>query len=143
MAAVTVLYGEDATVAPDAIADRGDLWLRLDDLTRATGWVLKAEGACLGDVCVPIPEEQHGRFLRGTGDDARFNLPELARLLSMPVVADARTSTWCFGESAASRAEGADSLEAPDFRLPDLAGAMHSLSGSRGKKVFLVAWASW
>jgi peroxiredoxin len=32
---------------------------------------------------------------------------------------------------------------APDFTLPDLDGRMHSLSDYRGKKVFLLAWASW
>jgi peroxiredoxin len=35
------------------------------------------------------------------------------------------------------------SLEAPDFALPDLDGKMHSLSDYRGKKVFVVSWASW
>ena len=34
-------------------------------------------------------------------------------------------------------------LSAPDFELPDLAGHMHRLSDHRGKKVFLLAWASW
>jgi len=32
---------------------------------------------------------------------------------------------------------------APDFRLPDMNGIMHSLSSFLGKKVFLVSWASW
>ena len=32
---------------------------------------------------------------------------------------------------------------APDFTLPDLAGRSHTLSSFRGKKVFMVAWASW
>ena len=32
---------------------------------------------------------------------------------------------------------------APDFTLPDLAGQIHTLSDYRGKKVLLVAYASW
>ena len=32
---------------------------------------------------------------------------------------------------------------APDYTLPDLAGATHTLSGLRAKKVFLCTWASW
>ena len=36
-----------------------------------------------------------------------------------------------------------DSLEAPDFSLPDLEGNLHSLTDRRGKKVLLVAYASW
>ena len=41
------------------------------------------------------------------------------------------------------RADALLSLQAPDFALPDLAGNMHALSGQRGKKIFLVTWASW
>ena len=51
------------------------------------------------------------------------------------------------GESASgdSRAAHADEelTPAPDFTLPDLAGHMHSLSDYRGKKVLLIAYASW
>ena len=36
-----------------------------------------------------------------------------------------------------------DGLDAPDFALPDLDGAVHRLSDLRGKKVFLTTWASW
>jgi peroxiredoxin len=35
------------------------------------------------------------------------------------------------------------SLEAPDFTLPDLDGKTYSLSQFRGKKVLLLSWASW
>jgi peroxiredoxin len=35
------------------------------------------------------------------------------------------------------------SLRAPDFTLPDLEGRPHALFDYRGKKVFLVFWASW
>ena len=40
------------------------------------------------------------------------------------------------------RQEALASLIAPDFTLPDLDGRPHTLSAHRGKKVFLVAWAS-
>jgi hypothetical protein len=140
---VTVLYARGEARIDDALAEGGDLWLRLDDLTRASGWALKPEGACLGEVCVPLPAGRRGRFVRDDGPDARFNLPELARMLDMPVVADSTTRTWCFGESAPARGKQRESLKAPDFTLPDLEGRAHALSDYRGKKVFLVAWASW
>jgi len=46
-------------------------------------------------------------------------------------------------ESARERQAALASLEAPDFALPDPTGRMHRLSDYRGKKVFLVTWASW
>ena len=50
---------------------------------------------------------------------------------------------WSFGESAAARRSGTPSLQAPDFALPDLDGHIHRLADYRGRKVFLVFWASW
>ena len=31
----------------------------------------------------------------------------------------------------------------PDFELPDLSGTLHRLSDHRGRKVLLIAYASW
>ena len=139
-----ILYNSKDSVVDGAISDAGDLWLSLDDLERAAGWRLKPEGACLGDVCVPLPAARRQRFLRGEGtSDARFNLAELARLLGMPALHDSPTGTWCFGDRPAVRAQTMASLEAPDFALPDLTGKPHSLSDYRGQKIFMVAWASW
>ncbi|MBK7726907.1 MAG: redoxin domain-containing protein [Dehalococcoidia bacterium] len=36
-----------------------------------------------------------------------------------------------------------DPAEAPDFRLTDYLGMEHQLTDYRGRKVFLVSWASW
>ena len=47
------------------------------------------------------------------------------------------------GTAAAERARQLDSLEAPDFELPDLSGALQRLSDHRGKKVLLIVYASW
>ncbi|MDP9237047.1 MAG: redoxin domain-containing protein [Chloroflexota bacterium] len=139
---MTVLYGEHETLVEHLLVEGGELWLRFEDLTRATHWVVNPEGACLGEICVPLaPPERYVRDEAAGG--RRFNLTALARVLDMPVATDPQTRTWCFGESAASRAGVRNSLVAPDFSLPDLDGRMHTLSDYRGKKVFLVAWASW
>ena len=61
----------------------------------------------------------------------------------MPLLHDEVTQTWCFVDNAAARTQRMASLEAPGFTLPDLAGKMHSLTGYRGQKIFMVAWASW
>ena len=59
------------------------------------------------------------------------------------MVRDDAHAVWFFGEAARIRREALRSLQAPDFTLPDLEGRMHSLADYRGKKIFLVSWASW
>ncbi len=60
-----------------------------------------------------------------------------------PVAIDRDERAAYLGVSASSRAKALASLEAPDFTLPDLDGRLHSLAQHRGKKVLLVAFASW
>ena len=60
-----------------------------------------------------------------------------------PVAIDRAERAAYLGVSAAERAKALSSLEAPDFTLPDLDGRPHTLSAYRGKKVLLVAYASW
>lgn len=60
-----------------------------------------------------------------------------------PVAIDRDERAAYLGVSAADRAGALSSLEAPDFTLPDLDGRSHTLSAYRGKKVLLVAYASW
>jgi hypothetical protein len=66
-----------------------------------------------------------------------------AQTSGRPVVIDRDEGAAYVGVSAAERAKALSSLEAPDFTLPDLDGRLHSLSEQRGKKVLLVAYASW
>jgi hypothetical protein len=63
--------------------------------------------------------------------------------LGRPALHDEARSVWMLGEAAADRSTQLESLEAPDFTLPDITGKLHSLSDFRGKKVFLATWASW
>ena len=60
-----------------------------------------------------------------------------------PVAIDHVERAAYVGVAAAERAAALASLAAPDFVLPDLDGRPHSLSAQRGKKVLLVAYASW
>jgi hypothetical protein len=135
--AIDIIFGERVTAGVDADAAGGGLWLSGDDLKRVSGWEFKPQGFCKGDVCVPIPDER--KFVAG----GRYNLAALANLLGQPVVTDEELRAWCFGEAASERKRMLTSLDAPDFSLPDLDGKMHSLSDYRGKKVFVVSWASW
>ena len=138
---VTILYQSQAPHASAAtVAEGEDLWVPASELPTATGWELKPEGACRGEVCVPIPRGRQGEFLRE--GPTRFNLAALARQLGQPVIHEDVHGVWSFGESSAA-GSGAASLQAPDFALPDLDGRVHRLSDYRGRKVFLVFWASW
>ena len=76
-------------------------------------------------------------------DGDAIHVSGLWESLGRPVLRDSAATTWMIGESAADRSRGLESLEAPDFTLPDIEGKLHSLSDFRGKKVFLSTWASW
>jgi hypothetical protein len=117
------------------VAAMNGLWLSAGDAERATGWTLKPEGMCQADLCVPLPT--------GAMRDSRIDVAAFWRLLGRPVVHDGANETWVLGASADQRNDALAGLMAPDFTLPDLAGAPHRLSALRGKKVFLSTWASW
>jgi hypothetical protein len=139
--ATDIIYAGRVSQLGGAKAEGDNLWLSSADLTTASGWELKPEGACMGDVCIPIPPARAAEFVRDNGRS--FNLAALARHLGQPVVHDDKNGAWYFGEAASTRRATLASLQAPDFELPDLDGKMHRLSDYRGKKVLLAAWASW
>lgn len=133
----TVLHDTgEAEVVPARATDDG-LWLSRGDLSRATGWTLRPEGLCRGDVCVPLPPGSP--FVAADAVD----VAGLWRHLGHPVVRDAAARVWALGTAARERGAVLRSLQAPDFALPDPEGRVHRLSDHRGKRVFLVTWASW
>ena len=106
-------------------------------LEARTGWAIKPEGACKGEVCVPLPAG--GRATGGTVDATA-----LAERLGMPVVHDAAHGLWALGPETAVTGRALSTAEAPELVLPDLrTGEAFALSSLRGRKVVLVAWASW
>jgi len=107
------------------------------ELEAALGWTVKPEGLCRGAVCVPT--RRRPDLVTADGVD----LVGVADLLDRPLVFDADESAVVVCASAAERATRLASLDAPDFTLADLDGRPHSLSDYRGKKVLLVAYASW
>jgi hypothetical protein len=121
----------------DATLARGRVTLEERDVKDALGWELKPEGLCRGAVCIPVRERE--RLVR----DGRIDLAGLAEQLDRPLALDAEEGLAALAESPGRRAEVLEQLEAPDFTLPDLDGRPHSLSEQRGKKVLLVAYASW
>ena len=135
----TLIYAGRAPYRTAATPEGDDLWLSSEELEAATGWALEPQGLCQGDRCVRIPHGREHELVRET----KVNLAALARLLEQPVLRDDAHAVWYVSDAAPARRAATQSLEAPDFTLPDLEGRLHSLADYRGKKVFLVSWASW
>jgi hypothetical protein len=139
-APVTILWlGRPVAVTGEPEGDA--LWLAPAELARAGGWDLRPEGLCRGPLCVPVPPT--ASWVRGGGADLRVDLSGLSRHMGQPVVSSPEHAVWSIGEAAEDVADRLRSLDAPDFTLPDLDGRMHTLSSFRGRKIFLLAWASW
>jgi len=136
---ITLLHEQAETACGSARADGQDLWIDAREFEAATAWSLKPEGLCHGDTCVPLPPGRAADYVRG---DA-LNAAAFWRRMHRPIVHDAADAIWVLGTSAADRGTALQSLEAPDFALPDLAGARRTLSEHRGKKVLLATWACW
>lgn len=102
------------------------------EFERGTGWTLKPEGACKGDVCIPLPDP--------TADTLDVNAT--ASAMGLPLVAATEHNLWALGpESIGSRA--LTSAQAPNLRLPDLQGNEFELSSLRGQKIVVYAWAPY
>lgn len=113
-----------------------ELWVDPDELAARTAWELKPEGACKGDVCVPLPEDARR-------DDGRVDVSVLAERLGMPLVRHDETELWALGPETAVTGRALSTAVAPELRLPDASGRPFELSSLRGQKVVMVAWASW
>jgi hypothetical protein len=140
---VTVIYDEKPTTVSATVNEVADLWVTLADLKRATRFVVKPQGICRDELCFPIPKNRKTQFTSRQKGVTWFNLSEFARLVKQPTARDEKNAIYYFGPRADAQNGFLNSLEAPDFRLPDVNGKMHSLSDFRGKKVLLVTWASW
>lgn len=126
-------------VSAEAHPGSDALWMAPADVERLLGWTLKPEGLCRGALCVPLGGSEGARYLRPNALD----IAGLWRHMAKPLRRTDDARVWLFGEAAGERTAALESLEAPDFTLPDLAGRPHSLVDYRGRKVLLATWASW
>jgi hypothetical protein len=104
------------------------------DFSSATGWDPKPQGLCRGEVCVPAPGS-----LRG---DGTVDVAAAAARLGMPVVHDDEHGLTAIGPGS-STGHTLSSAAAPDPELIDRHGEPFRLSSLRGRKILLVAWASY
>ena len=101
-----------------------------EEFAEGTGWVIKPEGACKADVCVPL------------GGGGNFDLSATAERLGMAIVHDADAGLWALGpESFGGRA--LVTAQAPELTLDDIDGNTFALSSLRGQKVVIVSWAPY
>jgi hypothetical protein len=97
-----------------------------------TGWQLKPEGACKGDVCIPLQP----------APGARVDVSRIARQMGLPLAEETGRNLWALGpESIGGRA--LTTAEAPELTLPDMNGNLFHLSSLRGQKVLIYAWAPY
>ena len=134
----TLIY-EDREPYELAGSSRDPLRLTLDELHAATGWERKPQGLCRGETCIPEATNA-GWYDEKSG---LFDVGRFAAHLSQPVARDAESAVAAVGVPANDRRMTMESLEAPDFALPDMDGKIHRLSDYRGKKVFLFSWGSY
>jgi hypothetical protein len=97
------------------------------ELELRTGWKIEPQGACRGDVCVPLR--------------APFDVRHLAERLGMALIHDDTHQLWALGPE--SQGHALTAAELPDIVLPDRDGRDFALRSLRGTKVFMIAWASW
>ena len=127
-------------VTLDASVEGERVLITPDALKAGLGWELKPEGLCKGELCVPVRDP---RSLSPSDIADRIDLEAFAGALGRPFALEASSRVAAIGVAASERASRLATLEAPDFELPDLDGQMHRLSDHRGKKVLLIAYASW
>jgi hypothetical protein len=107
--------------------------ITVDAFEAATGWAAKPEGMCKGDVCMPVPN--------AVGANGNLDLATVADRLGMALVADDAAGVWALGPESGGRA--LTTAVVPNIELPDVDGNPFNLTAMHGRKVLLVAWASW
>ena len=129
----TVLYDDVTIQLERARRDGNSLWVKKADLPRINQFVVKPQGACRADVCIPLSKDlKQGDW---------FHLTGFAERVKETYAADA--GVWSFGEIPVVRGAFYKSRVAPDFAAPDRKGKTVRLADFRGKKVLVVTWASW
>lgn len=105
-----------------------------DNFAHSTGWEIKPEGLCQGDICVPAPDAVRA--------DGSIDVAIVADRLGMPLVHDADHRVWSLGPATLS-GHALTTVAAPDVPLMSFDGTPFTLSSLRGRKVILAAWASY
>lgn len=138
-AELTVLT-TDGTVTVPAMVEDDRFLLESDAVQVATGWELKPEGLCRGDLCVPL------RDPAARDTSGRYDLARVAAALHRPFAADqigSDTLVVSIGDAAHERAAAYQDRTAPHLELIDLDGRPVTVPDHSRRKRLLLAWSSW
>ena len=134
----TVLY-QGRTITLSETGDGDNLLIKPEDLGRINGFVLKPEGACYADMCIPLNDE----LLPTVEGEQWFDLTAFAGLLEQPYVVDREAGVWSFAEIPAKRRNMMVDAMAPEFEVTDRKGNVVRMADLKGKKALIVTWSSW
>ena len=134
----TILYQGSKTTLANTGPGTG-LLVKPEDLTQINGFELKPEGACLADLCIPLPE---GIVVDQNGQQW-FDLIAFADLIGQSYVGDTQSRVWSFSEMPAKRQAMMSNAMAPDITFTDRQGNVINMADLKGKKALIVTWSSW
>ena len=102
-----------------------------------SGWTFKPEGACKGDVCIPLSADV---LVSQTAETVE--LEAITQALGLPMLVDENHGLYAVGpESIGARA--LVTAEAPSLVLPGFDGQPFDLASLHGQKVMVYAWAPY
>ncbi len=136
-----ILANDHKTEIARRTDDPSGLWVRVDELPQATGWQMKPEGACLGEMCVPLPEAKREDWIADVDGWVWLDYSSFADMIGQQTVRDG--DVWSLSSVPEVRRLGLDSGIAPDFEMTERNGNTLRLSDLRGHKVVLFTWSSW
>ncbi len=99
---------------------------------QATGWQIKPEGACKGEVCIPLPELKTDML----------DVSKIADAMQMPIAEEPAANRWALGPASIG-GRALVTAKAPELELPDVHGNVFKLSSLLGQKVIVYAWAPY
>ena len=136
METFTIIDAE-RTVAIGARPSGDGVLLDAAGVKDALGWEVHDGLLCNDSMCIPL--DNASAVVR----EGAIDLAGLATAMDRALAVDLDERVAFLGGSARERRQALAAQQAPDFALPDLAGTTHTLGEQRGRKVLLVAWASW
>lgn len=134
---VTLLHNDQQHTLAAREVD-GSVWISSSGLGEVTGFEFKPEGACYGEVCIPLPPVAG----KPIAQDGELNLAAVAQKLGQALVHDEASNVISLGAIPEVRQRFAEG-KAPDFDLVDRLGEPVSLAKFPNQKVILMTWASW